>query len=135
MNELLGTLRSFGPARLAIILGVTIGAALAMGLVIARIGAPSLGILYADLDYAEAQDVLDRLQQDGVDHQIRESGGRITVLAPRDDMAKLRLALAADGVVAGRTVGYEIFDQTDAFGATTFQQNINRLRALEGELA
>ena len=32
-------------------------------------------------------------------------------------------------------VGYEIFDKSDAFGTTAFVQNINRLRALEGELA
>ncbi|HUO01689.1 MAG TPA: flagellar basal-body MS-ring/collar protein FliF, partial [Rhizomicrobium sp.] len=31
--------------------------------------------------------------------------------------------------------GYEIFDKSDAFGTTAFVQNINRLRALEGELA
>jgi flagellar M-ring protein FliF len=32
-------------------------------------------------------------------------------------------------------VGCEIFDKSDAFGTTAFVQNINRLRALEGELA
>ena len=32
-------------------------------------------------------------------------------------------------------VGYEIFDKSDTFGTTAFVQNINRLRALEGELA
>ncbi len=33
------------------------------------------------------------------------------------------------------TVGYEIFDNADALGTTSFLQNINHLRALEGELA
>src|SRR5690606_22142422 len=31
--------------------------------------------------------------------------------------------------------GYEIFDRTDALGTTNFVQNINHVRALEGELA
>src|SRR6185312_10652202 len=32
-------------------------------------------------------------------------------------------------------VGYEIFDKSDAFGATAFVQNINKQRAMEGELS
>src|SRR4029077_13254159 len=32
-------------------------------------------------------------------------------------------------------VGYEIFDKSDALGTTSFVQNINHLRALEGELS
>src|SRR5258708_40165193 len=32
-------------------------------------------------------------------------------------------------------VGYEIFDKSDTFGTTAFVQNVNRLRAIEGELA
>src|SRR5690606_882753 len=32
-------------------------------------------------------------------------------------------------------VGYEIFDEQNTLGATSFVQNINQVRALEGELA
>lgn len=35
----------------------------------------------------------------------------------------------------GSNVGYEIFDNTDALGSTNFVQNVNLIRALEGELA
>ncbi|HEX5507751.1 MAG TPA: flagellar basal-body MS-ring/collar protein FliF, partial [Pseudolabrys sp.] len=48
---------------------------------------------------------------------------------------RLRMKLAEDGLPKGGGVGYEIFDKSDALGATTFIQNINHLRALEGELA
>jgi flagellar M-ring protein FliF len=44
------------------------------------------------------------------------------------------MELAQDNLPAAG-VGYEIFDKSDAFGTTAFVQNINRLRALEGELA
>jgi flagellar M-ring protein FliF len=44
------------------------------------------------------------------------------------------MALAQENLPAAG-VGYEIFDKSDAFGTTAFVQNINRLRALEGELA
>ena len=45
------------------------------------------------------------------------------------------MKLADLGLPKGGGVGYEIFDKTDSLGATTFVQNINHLRALEGELA
>ena len=43
--------------------------------------------------------------------------------------------LAEGGLPKGGGVGYEIFDKSDALGTTSFVQNINHLRALEGELA
>jgi flagellar M-ring protein FliF len=45
------------------------------------------------------------------------------------------MTLAGDGLPKGGGVGYEIFDKSDTLGATSFVQNINHLRALEGELA
>ncbi|MGE0409451.1 MAG: flagellar basal-body MS-ring/collar protein FliF [Amphiplicatus sp.] len=135
MNELMGLIRSIGLARLAAILGVTMGVAIALGLIIMRIGEPPMTILYADLEPREAEAVIDRLEQEGVRHAMRANGGRITVLADTAEAARLKLRFAADGVVMNGGVGYEIFDKDDAFGATSFQQNINRLRALEGELA
>ncbi len=135
VNELLQLVRSFGIARLATILGVSFGVAAAMALIMARVGAPSMNVLYADLSYGEAQPIIARLEQDGIDHQLRDSGARATILVPRGKVAELRVSLAADGIAAGGGVGYEIFDDNQTLGATAFQQNINRLRALEGELA
>ncbi len=135
MNELLGFIRSAGTARLAAIIGVSMGVAIALGLIIARIGEPPLAILYADLDLREAEAVSQRLDQQGVKYELRENRGRAAILAPRSETARLKMSLAADGVVRQSGVGYEIFDGESAFGSTSFQQNINRLRALEGELA
>ena len=135
MNEFLGFIRSTGATRLAAIIGVSMGVAIALGLIIARIGEPSLGILYADLDLREADAVIQRLDQQGVKYEVREAGGRAAILAPRAEAARLKMSLAADGVVRQSGIGYEIFDEQSAFGSTSFQQNINKLRALEGELA
>jgi flagellar M-ring protein FliF len=66
-----------------------------------------------------------------VKYDAKEDG---TILVPADQVTKLRMALAQDNLPAAG-VGYEIFDKSDAFGTTAFVQNINRLRALEGELA
>ena len=45
------------------------------------------------------------------------------------------MTMAADGLPKGGSIGYEIFDQKEGFGTTSFVQDINHLRALEGELA
>ncbi|TAL03813.1 MAG: flagellar M-ring protein FliF, partial [Rhodospirillaceae bacterium] len=39
------------------------------------------------------------------------------------------------GLPSGGSVGYELFDTVDALGTTNFMQNVNLVRALEGELA
>ena len=135
MTDFLELIKSFGAPRLAAIFGVTVGVAIALGLIIMRIGAPTMTVLYADLEMRDAQSVIARLEQDGTPHKLREQGGRIAILAPRDRAARLRLDFAADGIAASNGVGYEIFDDDSALGATQFQQNINRLRALEGELS
>jgi flagellar M-ring protein FliF len=56
-------------------------------------------------------------------------------MVAKDNVARLRMKLAESGLPKGGGVGYEIFDKSDALGSTTFVQNINHLRALEGELA
>jgi flagellar M-ring protein FliF len=58
-----------------------------------------------------------------------------TLLVPKDKVTRLRMKLAEGGLPKGGGVGYEIFDKSDALGATSFVQNINHLRALEGELS
>lgn len=135
VNELAKFIQSFGLMRLGAIVGVSFGVAAALALIMARVGAPSMSVLYADATYSEAQTVIARLEQDGIDHKLRDQGGRVSILVPRNDVSRLRLDLAADGYGVGEGVGYEIFDNNQALGATSFQQNISRLRALEGELA
>ena len=56
-------------------------------------------------------------------------------MVPKERVTRLRMKLAEGGLPKGGGVGYEIFDKSDALGATSFVQNINHLRALEGELA
>jgi flagellar M-ring protein FliF len=53
----------------------------------------------------------------------------------RSRVLDARMMLSAEGLPSRGSVGYEIFDSPEALGQTQFQQNINRLRALEGELA
>ncbi|MEO1149937.1 MAG: flagellar basal-body MS-ring/collar protein FliF [Pseudomonadota bacterium] len=135
MRNLLAFLENFGLARLATTVGVTGGVALALILIMVRIGAEPYQILATDLDYADAQAVISELERGGQDYQMREHGARVSILVPRDRVGTIRLSLASEGLLNNSTVGYEIFDKQQSLGTTSFQQNLNRVRALEGELA
>jgi flagellar M-ring protein FliF len=67
--------------------------------------------------------------------QYRIAGNGTQVLVSADQVAEARLDLAREGLPAGGSVGYEIFDRSDGIAATEFQQKINETRALEGEIA
>src|SRR6201989_3513341 len=92
---------------------------------------PPKTILFSGLESRAAPAVSAKLDSMAVKYDVKDGG---TILVPSDQVTKLRMALAQDNLPAAG-VGYEIFDKSDAFGTTAFVQNINRLRALEGELA
>src|ERR1700712_722394 len=93
---------------------------------------PPKAILFSGLEPRDAAAVTAKLDAMNEKYEAKGDGG--TILVPADDVTKLRMQLATDNLPAAG-VGYEIFDKSDTFGATAFVQNINRLRALEGELA
>ena len=133
MTALFDTLRSLGPARLAI-LGLVGAATLAFFLFLTgRVTSPNMSLLYGGLDAQDSGEIVARLDQLNVPYEISPDGGRI--LVPGDRVARLRLAMAEQGLPSGGSIGYEIFDRSEGLGTTRFVQDINHLRALEGELA
>lgn len=133
MNAVLAQLRALGPARLAVLGGVALAVLGLLGWFVLRAGQPTLALLYADLDPRDAGQVVAALERARVPHRIEAGGSRI--LAPEDQVPRLRLTLAREGLPRGGSVGYEIFDRGESLTTTPFQQDVNRLRALEGELA
>jgi flagellar M-ring protein FliF len=96
------------------------------------ISEPPKTILFSGLDPRAAAQVTAKLDAMQVKYDAKGDGG--TILVPADEVTKLRMGLASENLPAAGT-GYEIFDKTDSFGTSAFVQNINQLRALEGELA
>ncbi len=125
--------RAFGVARLAAMLGI--GAALVAGLIWlgATLGAQPKTLLYSNLDMKEASSVVQALDQAGISYDLKGDG--TTIMVPRDKVASTRLMISGKGLVTSGSVGYEIFDQGATLGQTDFVQQLNRQRALEGELA
>jgi flagellar M-ring protein FliF len=93
---------------------------------------PAMGVLYADLPLEDASTIMRDLETRGVAYEMREDGR--TILAPEPEIAKLRIDFASKGMPTGGTIGYEISTSPTPFSATSFVQNVNHLRALEGEL-
>src|SRR5262249_54459088 len=98
-----------------------------------RVTAPQMVPLFTDLSLQESGAIVKDLERQAIVYEVRNDGA--TVLVPKDQVLKVRMKLAESGLPRGGGVGYEIFDKSDTLGATSFLQNINHLRALEGELA
>lgn len=103
------------------------------GFLILRAQTPNLAPLYTSLSLEDSSAIVSELQTLNVPFELRGEGD--TILVPRDQITTLRMQLAGSGLPHRGQVGYEIFDQQSTLGATSFVQNINNVRALEGELA
>ena len=133
MNAFIQSLRSLGPARLMAMAAVSVGL---LGFIIyftMRMGAPKMELLYSDLDTGAARAITQQLDAKQIPYQLRAEGRDIYV--PGEQMLKMRLETAEVAHNSGIVNGYELFDKMDALGATNFMQNVNLVRALEGELA
>lgn len=122
-----------GPTRLFAALGIAAVVAALFFTLIVRMGGEEKALLFADVDMREASQMTSKLEAANIPYEVRGDGSSIFVA--RSKVAEARMMLSADGLPSRGSIGYEIFDQPDALGQTQFQQNINRLRALEGELA
>ena len=122
-----------GIGRLSLIFGLTAGVALALILLLVNPGSGSQALLYSGLETRDAASVAERLDGAGIPYELRDGGSAIYVPAAQVDQARLRVA--SGGALSFGSVGYEIFDSNDGIGATSFVQNVNARRALEGELA
>ncbi|MGQ9370967.1 flagellar basal-body MS-ring/collar protein FliF [Azospirillum sp. A39] len=133
MNNLLQTLRNLGPARLAAIGGVGL---LLLGFFVyltTRLSTTDMELLYGELQSTDAAAIGKMLDEAKIPYEVDKSGTKIMV--PADQVGAVRMRMAEAGLPSGGSVGYELFDKSEGFGATSFIQNINHLRALEGEMA
>lgn len=133
VNALLEQLSRFGIGRLTAIFGLTAGAAAALAVFTMSMNGSREALLYSGLQPQDAAAVSERLGQANISYSLREGGTAVYVDRRRVDEARLRIAQG--GALGFGSVGYEVFDETDALGTTSFVQNINAKRALEGELA
>ncbi len=133
MNAVLEGLKALGAARLIAMGVVAVGLLGLLGMLALRGGNERLALLYSELDAREAGQIVDILDKQKIPHQLGAGGTQI--LVPADQVARLRVQLARDGLPSGGSIGYELLDRGDGITQSQFQQKMAETRAMEGEIA
>jgi flagellar M-ring protein FliF len=133
LQGLVSFLKGLGAARLMAMVAVTTALIGFFSFVIMRVTTPQMTTLFTDLSVEDSSGIIKDLERQAIPYELRNEGA--VIMVPKDKVTRLRMKLAEGGLPKGGGVGYEIFDKSDALGTTSFVQNINHLRALEGELA
>ena len=114
-----------------------IGAAIALvaaivGLSVWYGSKPDMVPLFRNMEAKDAGEVTARLSEEKLSYEIQETRQGVTILVPAADVHQARINLAAEGLPHG-TKGFEIFDDSK-LGVTEFQNKVNYLQAMQGEL-
>lgn len=93
---------------------------------------PDMAPLFTGMEAKDAGDVAAKLKEEKITYEVQEVNGATTILVPAKDVASVRLDMATQGLPRGNK-GFEIFDDSK-LGVTEFQNKVNYLQALQGEL-
>ncbi|MDZ4760449.1 MAG: flagellar basal-body MS-ring/collar protein FliF [Alphaproteobacteria bacterium] len=132
-NDLIATLARSGRMRIAAALVVTALVGGGLGVIMLRGEDGGKALLFSGLDLEEAAEMAGKLDTANIRYDLEGGGSAIFVDRAKVDDA--RMMLTEQGLPTRGSVGWEIFDKTEALGTTSFVQNLNKVRALEGELA
>ncbi len=134
MNNFLQSIKNLSPGRLASLSAIIIFLISFFAYIATQMNSVDYAVLYSDLELEDAKQIVSRLEAANVKYRLTKNGTEVMV--PQDQVNKMRVDTAELALASkGSNVGYEIFDNTDALGSTNFVQNVNLIRALEGELA
>ena len=131
MGTLVTIIKGMGTARLAVMGVMIVAMAFFFIFMITRLTGSNMDLLYADLEPSDQNAITAQLTSRNIPFEI--DGNRL--LVPATQVGSLRMAMAAEGLPLGGVAGYEIFDNASSLGTTNFMQNVQLVRALEGELA
>ncbi len=133
MNPFVQQMKNLGPARLAAMAGVGVGLIAFIIFFATRFSAPQMETLYSNLSGTDSREIMKQLELSGV--QFRTLNNNAEIQVPSEKVPGLRMQMAEQGLPSGGSVGYELFDTQDALSTTNFMQNVNLVRAIEGELS
>jgi len=88
-------------------------------------------VLFDSLSSSDAAKVVEQLEKENIDYKLEANN---VIKVPKNVVYKQRISIASLGIPKDNGVGFELFDNQE-FGATSFDQKIKHLRALEGELS
>ncbi len=116
---------------------ILIGSVLALLVAIVGISAwygskPDMVPLFTNMESKDAGEVAAKLKETKITYEIQENKLGTTILVPSSNVHEARINLAVEGLPRGEK-GFEIFDDSK-LGVTEFQNKVNYLQALQGEL-
>ncbi|RMH45732.1 MAG: flagellar M-ring protein FliF [Alphaproteobacteria bacterium] len=133
MRNAVDNLLSLGKRRLTILGAVAAGMLVTLMVGLSAVTAPDQAPLFRNLSQSSSFSIETALVNAGFDARVSEDGTTVTV--PRKDLARARMVLAETGLPVDGEPGWELFDGSTGLAMNSFMQRINRLRAMEGELA
>jgi flagellar M-ring protein FliF len=89
--------------------------------------------LYGKQELYDTANIMEMLEKEQVPFRLEKSSGQI--LVPENQLAHVRMALAARGVRAAMPAGLEGLDNVTGLGTSEFMEGARYRHALEGELA
>ena len=99
----------FGPSqRFSAVFGLLVALALMAGLVVWS-SRPDFRLLYAGLTLKDASSMREKLQDEKIRTEVRDSGHALYV--PSADVYRARLLLAGQGFPKETSAGFELFEQ------------------------
>ena len=107
MNGILQSLLNLGIGRLLTLGAVGFGLLGFFFYLVTRLTAPDFALLYGDLAMNDSGAIVSQLDSLGVPYRLVGNGGQI--LVPSDQVSRLRLSLAQQGLRVGRFGGLRNF--------------------------
>ena len=133
MHPVIDLFRNLGPVRVAALVGTAFAVIGFFIFLATRVSSGGMALLYSDLNPSDSGAIVKQLESQNIAYQVKAGGAQI--LVPSEDVLNLRMTLASNGLPGGGSMGYELFDKSSGLGTTNFVQNVNLVRALEGELS
>jgi flagellar M-ring protein FliF len=132
-SDALEGLASLGVLRqLALLIGLAASVALGVAVVLWSMD-EEYQPLYTNLDHMDPTQVLNTLQTNEIRFKVDQNSGALLVAA--NQIQDARLKLAAEGVSADGSFGFELMEKEQPLGSSQFMENARYRRSLEGELA
>lgn len=121
------------PARqLGLMLALAVSVALGL-VVMLWAQSPSYDVLFPGVAEKDATEIIEALDKLGVEYKVDPGTG--SVMVPSENTRELKLKLASQGLPRTTSLGYELLDKDNGFGASKNVELMRFQRALEGEIA
>jgi flagellar M-ring protein FliF len=118
--------------QIAVMVGIATSVAIGVAVVLWS-QTPSYSLLFGDLSQQDAIEIVQALQQAGIDYRVDQASG--AVMVPSADLQEARMKLAGQGLPHSDSIGFEILQQDAGLGTSRLVENARYQRAIEGELA